>query len=96
MRRASVTELVQNQIGLNAGAGVFADSLSEGQLSRNVLKGNCGAPISARPSSASRARGNVDGDRRPLEPTVVRRQRVPFDWTVGANVTAHDKTLQER
>jgi len=101
MRRASATELVQNQIELNAGAGVFADSLSEGQLSRNVLKGNGGAALSARPSSATAsrpnsARGNVDGDRRPLEPTVVRRQRVPFDWTVGANVTAHDKTLQER
>ena len=101
MRRASATELVQNQIELNAGAGVFADSLSEGQLSRNVLKGNGGAPLSARPSSATAsrpnsARGNVDGDRRPLEPTVVRRQRVPFDWTVGANVTAHDKTLQDR
>ena len=40
MRRASATELVQNQIELNAGAGVFADSLSEGQLSRNVLKGS--------------------------------------------------------
>ena len=39
MRRASATELVQNQIELNAGAGVFADALSEGQLSRNVLKG---------------------------------------------------------
>ena len=26
----------------------------------------------------------------------MRRQRVPFDWTVGDNVSAEDKTLQER
>ena len=96
MRSTSATEVVQNQIGLNAGAGVFAESFSQGHVSQNVLKDNCGAAISSRPGSACRARGNLDGDRCPLEPTVVRRQRVPFDWTVGSNITAHDKTLQDR
>ena len=33
---------------------------------------------------------------RPITPAIVRRQRVPFDWTVGRNVSADDKTLDER
>ena len=28
--------------------------------------------------------------------TVVRRQRVPFDWTVGKNITPNDKSLHEK
>ena len=95
-RGTSATELVRNRIGSNAGAGVFADDLSGGRLAHNVLRDNQGAAISARPLSRSTTQGNLDGDRCPLQPTVVQRQRVPFDWTVGANVTAHDKTLQDR
>lgn len=40
--------------------------------------------------------GNVDGRQRPLSASTVPRQRVPFDWTVGDNVTSQDKTLQQR
>ena len=50
-------------------------------------------PVTAGPTLV---RGNVDQHRRPVSATVTRRQRVPFDWTVGSNVAAADKSLQER
>ena len=42
MRRASATELVQNQIELNAGAGVFVANEGRGVVQRNVIADNGG------------------------------------------------------
>ena len=59
-----------------------------------------GEALSARPLSLTTSTANVsssDGQQsQQVIPTVVRRQRVPFDWTVGDNVSKQDKSLEER
>lgn len=97
LRSQSETELWHNRIGSNAGAGVFADTASRSKLHVNVLSDNKGAAIASRPGSRSSMRGNLDGERETLAPTVVRRQRVPFDQHManGRNVSKDDKSLHD-
>ena len=88
-----------NQISMNAGAGVFAHADSTATLTANVFRGNKGMELAARPLSRMSV---ADTDLRSTDPTravtpqVVRRQRTPFDWTIGSNVSAEDKSLAER
>ena len=96
IRSRGGTRLDGNQIFKNAGAGIFADDEATAELANNMLFENGGEAMSERPGSRASSRGNIDADQRPLSATVVRRQRVPFDWTVGKNVTPHDKSLKEK
>ena len=92
-----------NQIAMNAGAGLFAHSEAKATLHANVFKANAGEALAARPSSRTVIHASLnENETRPaaharaMTPTIVRRQRVPFDWTVGSNVGAEDKSLHER
>ena len=98
LERGATPRLEGNHIASNSGAGVFAHSESGGVLAANVFRDNRGAALAARPQSRTEARptNRFADDRRAVTPSVVRRQRVPFDWTVGHNVAAEDKTLQEK
>jgi hypothetical protein len=88
-----------NQIASNAGAGVFAHADGVATLSHNIFRGNHGENLAARPNAATTV---AESDLKSVDPTravtpiVVRRQRVPFDWTIGDNVAAEDKTVHER
>ena len=89
-----------NQIAMNKGAGVFAHAEGKATLSDgNVFRGNLGENLAARPNSSTVVEEadakSVDPTRAVL-PAIVRRQRTPFDWTVGANVAPDDKSLAER
>ena len=91
--------LEQNQICMNAGPGVFAHTDARVSLSGNLFNGNRGDALATRPLSdavLSEADAACTDYKRAVTPSVVRRQRVPFDWTVGANVGDEDKTLAER
>ena len=70
-------------------------TLSDG----NVFRGNLGENLAARPNSSTvvdQADAKSVDPTRAVLPAIVRRQRVPFDWTVGANVAPDDKSLAER
>ena len=79
--------------------GLFAHSEAKATLTANVFKGNAGENLAARPRSRTVV-ADVDArsvdPTRAVTPTIVRRQRVPFDWTVGSNVAVEDKSLHER
>ena len=84
---------------MNAGPGVFAHADAHAALSGNIFNGNRGDAVAARPLSdavVSEADTASVDHKRAVTPSIVRRQRVPFDWTVGANVGADDKSLAER
>ena len=90
-------------IAMNAGPGVFTHAHATARLSGNTFRGNKGEALAARPrSSALVAQDDATfaDHRRAVTPTIVRRQRVPFDWTLtgsaGSVVAIEDKTLEER
>ena len=87
--------LEANHISMNAGPGVFAHADARATLARNEFRGNRGSALAARPHSRTSVLSSADA-RRPVTPAIVRRQRVPFDWTVGDNVGPADKSLEER
>lgn len=99
-----VAKLEGNAISANAGAGVFADAHARLELSGNAFRSNQGDAVRARPSTSTtlaEADAKCSDVRRAVTPAIVRRQRVPFDWTVeggsaGNRVSADDKTLDDR
>ena len=82
------------QLSGNMGPGLFAHANAHVDvLKGNVFRNNRGDAMRTRPSTTTSLSA---AGARAVTPTVVRRQRVPFDWTVGDNVSADDKTLAER
>ena len=94
-----VARMHGNQIAMNAGAGIFTHTDAKTTLTSNTFRGNKGEALAARPRAETTL---AEADAKSLDPTravtpvVMRRQRTPFDWTVGSNVTAEDKSLAER
>lgn len=83
-----------NSISMNAGVGLFVHADARAVLSGNAFRSNRGDAVAGRPQAETVF---SDAERRKVEPMcVVRRQRVPFEWTVGASVSADDKSLEER
>ena len=92
-------DLKGNRISMNAGAGLFAHAGAHTTLNSNRFHGNRGDAVAGRPGSLtvlSDADARCRDAQCAVTPAIVRRQRVPFDWTVGGNVTAEDKSLAER
>ena len=88
-----------NQISTSAGVGLFVHDDAKAVLTANKFHGNRGDAVAGRPRSStelSEADIKCKDHQRAVTPAVVRRQRVPFDWTVGSNVSADDKSLAER
>lgn len=88
-----------NTLSNNTGAGLFTHAGAHVDLDANVFRGNRGDAVRARPSSStvlSAADARCRDHQRAVTPIIMPRQRVPFDWTVGDNVSADDKTLADR
>ena len=91
-----------NVISMNAGVGVFAHSDAKATLQSNSFRGNGGehGNVAMRPGSTlgvAEADSKSLNPQRAVQPSVVRRQRLPFDSTFGSNVNREDdKSLQDR
>ena len=99
IQAGATATLEGNQISMNAGPGVFAHADAHATLLKNTFQGNRGDPVASRPGAKTEiaeADTKCTDYRRAVTPALVRRQRVPFDWTVGTNVSAEDKSLEER
>ena len=92
--------LIGNAISSSAGAGLFVHDDARAVLCGNTFHGNGGDAVTCRPRGEtvlSDKDQRCTDRKRAITPAVVRRQRVPFDWTVRPDsVSADDKSLAER